>query len=354
MSLTVLSVAYPLGPVTPDAVGGAEQIVSHLDGALVEAGHRSVVVACAGSQVRGTLVPTPWPAGAFDGDARLRAWASHRLAIAEALRRFPVDLVHMHGLDFDAYMPPPGVAALVTLHLPVGWYAPGALRTARPGTWFNCVSQSQQRTAPSGLSLLPAIPNGVPVRALSAQRYRRRGFALQLARICREKGIDIALDASERAHTPLLIGGALFPYGDHVRYFEEVVRPRLNRERRFLGSLRFRQKRRLLGAARCLLVPSTAPETSSLVAMEAAACGTPVVALANGALPEVVEDGRTGFVVREAGELAAAIARVGEIDAEECRAVAAERFDVAVMGRRYLSAYEAIVSRRPIPPRIPS
>ena len=84
--------------------------------------------------------------------------------------------------------------------------------------------------------------------------------------------------------------------------------PRLDRRRRFLGPLGFARKRRLLAAARCLLVPSLARETASLVAMEALACGTPVIAFPNGALAEVVEDGRTGFLVENTREMAAAIA----------------------------------------------
>ncbi|NHV87620.1 glycosyltransferase, partial [Escherichia coli] len=83
---------------------------------------------------------------------------------------------------------------------------------------------------------------------------------------------------------PLLVAGALYPYPAHVDYFEREVRPLLDATRRFVGPVGFARKRRLLSAARCLLVPSLAAETSSLVAREAAACGTPVVAFPSGAL----------------------------------------------------------------------
>src|ERR1044071_209514 len=114
--LTVLSVAYPLAPVGPDAVGGAEQVLSLLDRALVEAGHRSIVVACAGSAPRGHLVEVPWEGGVLDDAVRERAWSRHRAAIAAALERWPVDVVHMHGHEFHAYLPAPGVPVLATLH----------------------------------------------------------------------------------------------------------------------------------------------------------------------------------------------------------------------------------------------
>jgi len=157
MSLTVLQVAYPLAPAGLDAVGGAEQVLSHLDRALVAAGHRSLVIACAGSKVAGTLIETPAISGPITEQARAQAQAAHRRAIQEALARWPVDVVHLHGLDFDAYLPPPGPAVLVTLHLPPDWYAPGALHPQRPRTWLHCVSAAQARACPSDAPLLPMI-----------------------------------------------------------------------------------------------------------------------------------------------------------------------------------------------------
>ena len=97
MSLTVLSIGYPFAVVGPDAVGGAEQVLSALDHALVEAGHNSIVVSNSGSQVAGTLIPTgPVPADINDQE-RARSCERHRCAIAQALAEFPVDLVHCHA-----------------------------------------------------------------------------------------------------------------------------------------------------------------------------------------------------------------------------------------------------------------
>ena len=116
------------------------------------------------------------------------------------------------------------------------------------------------------------------------------------------------------------------------------MQPKLDRLRRFLGPVGFRRKRRLLAGARCLLVPSVAPETSSLVAMEAAA-GTPVIAFPNGALGEIVEHERTGFLVNSFEELTTAITRAHEIEPETCRAVAHARFSEASMVERYIELY---------------
>ncbi|WP_244620193.1 glycosyltransferase [Mesorhizobium sp. NFR06] len=336
----MLNVAYPLAPVGPDAVGGAEQVLSALDRALVWEGHRSIVVACQGSRAAGTLVETPAETGVLDEAAKSRAHQAHRDAIASARARWSIDVVHLHGIDFDAYLPEDG-ATLVTLHLPLGWYRPEVLAPSRANLWLHAVSEAQHRTAPVGSKLTNPILNGVDIDALREPRSRRN-FALVLSRICPEKGIHLALEAAKRAGATLAIGGQIYSYQAHVRYFADEVRPRLDRRRRFLGPLGFLAKRRLLNAARCLVIPSLAAETSSLVAMEALACGTPVIAFPNGALPEVVQHGRTGFLVNDVDEMAKAIVDAGALDHETCRAEAQRRFSLERMVSSYMEAYEAL------------
>lgn len=342
--LTIVNIAYPLAPVSPDAVGGSEQVLSSLDRALVAAGHHSIVIACEGSSVAGEL----WSYPAAPKDRPIDnpvQWAGqeavHRVR-AEVMRCRDVDLIHMHGLDYEACLPPPGVPVLATLHLPPEWYPPGALAPDRDGIWVNCVSESQMRSMPPGPRLLSPIPNGVPVAELGAVRPRKCRYALMLARVCPEKGFHLALDAAQAADVPLLLAGEVFPYAVHQDYFHTEVLPRLDRRRRYLGPVGFIQKRRLLAAARCLLVPSLVAETSSLVAMEAASCGTPVIAFRNGALPEVVEEGRTGFLVDDVAGMADAIRRVDTIDPAVCRETARRRFSIERMAAAYIERYRML------------
>jgi hypothetical protein len=340
MKLTVLSVAYPLATVGIDAVGGAEQILSQLDYSLTLAGHHSIVVAAEGSRVVGTLVPVSCPSGPLDKHTLAAAQERHRRAILAALERWPVDLVHLHGIDFHAYLPPPGVPVLVTLHMPVAWYAPDVLQPTRPKTWLHCVSKWQHASCPQTPALLEPIENGVGI-AEPAPHAKRR-FALTLSRICPEKGIHIAIDAARRVDIPLLIAGAVFDYADHRNYFEHEIKPRLDRWRRFIGPVGPARKRRLLAAARCLVVSSLMPETSSLAAREALAVGTPVVAFGKGALAETIEYGRTGFLVWNEIELAQAMLDAAKLDPQACRARARERFSLARMISEYFSVYERL------------
>jgi glycosyltransferase involved in cell wall biosynthesis len=136
----------------------------------------------------------------------------------------------------------------------------------------------------------------------------------------------------------------VFPYPEHRAYFETEIRPRLGARTKLIGPVGFARKRRLLAAARCLLVASLVPETSSLAAREALSSGTPVVGFARGALADIIETGRTGFLVDTAQAMADAIGKAASIDPEACRRVARERFPLQPMIDRYFSIYAKLVA----------
>ncbi|MHC1764337.1 MAG: glycosyltransferase [Verrucomicrobiia bacterium] len=342
MNLTVLSIGYPFAPTGPDAVGGVEQILSQLDFAMAQAGHRSIVIAPEGSVTAGRLIPVPRTNGTVTAERRGVVYSRVREAISDVLESTRVDLVHMHGIDFHEYLPPPGPPLLVTLHLPPAWYPPEVFRPSRPSTFLHCVSTAQRKSCPSSDALLPEIENGVPVHVLGERCHAKRSFAVALGRICPEKGFHLALDAAISANVPLLLAGEVFGYETHQHYFNAEITPRLGPSRRFVGRVGLRRKRRLLSAARCLLVPSLVAETSSLVAMEAMACGTPVVAFPAGALADIIEPGKTGWLVSDVDEMAQAILACRALSTEVCRESARWRFASERMVADYFALYRRL------------
>jgi glycosyltransferase involved in cell wall biosynthesis len=340
--VNVLSMSYALAPVALDAPGGAEVVLAQIDAALVARRHGSFVVAPEGSRVAGVHIPTPVAPPLVDDSAYANAHAAHREGIARALSSFRVDVLHAHGVDVEAVLPEPGVPTLVTLHLPPSFHTPGALErlAARPRTRLACVSRSQAAELPVALrDRVAIVENGVDLQHFRLRR-RKHGYALALGRICPEKNFPAAIAAARRAGLPLILAGQVFPYETHQRHFREAILPELGRGVRWIGPVSGARKRRLLAGARCVLVPSLVAETSSLVAMEALASGTPVIAYPHGALPDIVEDGRTGWVVGDPRAMGDAITRAGRIDPRACRAAAEARFDLSRTVARWVELLE--------------
>ena len=339
MSSTVLSVAYPFAPVGARAVGGAEQVLPWLESRLSGCGFRSLVAAREGSTCAGELFATTVPDGSLTPTVREEVTAAHQQTITRALTSTHVDLIHMHGVDFHAYRLPPEMPVLATLHLPPSWY-PEAIWSLPANYRLQCVSESQRRACPpEAQARLAVVPNGVPLTFQAT----KSNYALMLSRICPEKHLHAGLDAARIAGAPAILAGEVFPYPEHTAYMEEHIRPRLRDRALWVGPAYGVRKAQLLARARCLLLPTLAPETSSLVAMEALAAGTPVIAFPSGALPEVIEHGRTGFLVETVEEMAEAIRRVKEIDSEVCRLTALERFPLARMIAGYTSLYRSML-----------
>lgn len=343
--MTILTVAYPLLAAGPDAAGGAEQVLYLLERGLVAAGHRSIVIAARGSQVSGELIATPVLGEDLAETERPAAQAEHLRSIRAALHSHNVDLIHFHGLDFHTYVPCETVAKLATLHLPPAWYPSWIFHSANlhsANLNLNCVSDHQAAVSP-GDTKLAVVRNGVDVEKFGAPGSSR-GFLLWIGRICPEKGVHVALEVARSAGLPAIVAGPVHPFPEHERYFTECVEPLLDRERQYIGPVGLQRKAELLAQAACLLIPSLVAETSSLVAMEAISSGTPVIALGNGALPEVVDHGTTGFIVNSQAAMVAALGRVGELSRERCREIGRRRFDAARMVRDYLKLYDSLLT----------
>jgi glycosyltransferase involved in cell wall biosynthesis len=268
---------------------------------------------------------------------------AYREKLQQLLSGQRFDVLHFHGIDCDAYLPDAGltrgVSKLVTLHLPFEWY-PERLFQRDMDLSFTCVSAWQGRQVQQRLPVRATIENGVDLqRWQPLPEQPTAEYVACLGRICPEKGFDMALRAAHSAGVTLLLAGQVFGYSEHQAYFSECILPLLDEQRRFIGPVAGSTKREFLARARCLVVSSRVAETSSLVTMEALACGTPVIVSGAGAPHSLIEPGVTGLVAEDEADLTAALQRVHQLDRHACRASAEQRFDLRHTARRYLELY---------------
>jgi len=229
-----------------------------------------------------------------------------------------------------------------TLHGP---FTPEALmlygRIARH-LWFVAISESQRSLGPPDLRWAGVVYNGI---ATERYPYRedKEDFLFFLGRADEEKAPDLAVEAARRAGRRLVMCATRKNERERS-YWAERVEPLLGDDVEVYGECSHEQKADLLARATALLFPIQWPEPFGLVMTEAMACGTPVVAWHNGAVPEVIDDGVTGFVVESMDELVRAIGRVGELDPRAARARVEERFSAAAMVTGYERAYERVLA----------
>jgi hypothetical protein len=172
MKLVVLNVAYPFAPVSPDALGGAEQLLTRLDLALARSGHESFVMACEGSVTEGILLATPKPTNALDAAERHQIHEQYRFTLQTFVEKWPIDLIHMHGPDFYEYLPLPGIPVLVTLHQPVAEYPETIFHLDRPQTFLQCAHAAHRSDCPRCPYLLPEVEETIAPDSLELHGAR--------------------------------------------------------------------------------------------------------------------------------------------------------------------------------------
>lgn len=351
-SRSILYVAYPLLPVSEASCGGAEQVLITLERELAGRGWSTTVAACAGSKARGGVFAT---GAAAAGELETVTWHEQKharkilelVAVREAIGR-DFNLIHDHSGSFFTNADRLNTPLLATLHLPRSFYPKDLFAKLPDNLFFNCVSQSQARTFADVPQVLGAVPNGISLERFPLET-RKQNYLLWLGRICHEKGAHMALEVAEQTGTPIVIAGRVYPLAYHQQYFDRQIVPRLERmgsRVRFIESPNFADKVALLRGAKVVLIPSLAEETSSVVAMEAAACGTPVIACRKGALAEVVRDGETGLLANSPQELIQAVSRVARIKPRTCHDYAQLHFSAKQMADRYERLYERVSARK--------
>jgi len=210
--------------------------------------------------------------------------------------------------------------------------------------WFHhAVSAASAATFPAR-GALPPILHGIDVASFAFEPNPAAGYLLFLGRFSQAKGADRAVEAARRTGRRLILAGKIDAAdAEHVR---ATIAPLFDGEQiEYVGEVDGADKRDLLAGADALLFPIEWDEPFGLVMVEALSSGTPVIGFRRASVPEVVDDGRTGFVVDDLDGMVAAIARIGEIDRRACRAAAERRFTVGRMVDDVESMYRSILDR---------
>jgi glycosyltransferase involved in cell wall biosynthesis len=340
--MRIAQVAPLYEAVPPRLYGGTERVVAHLTDALVSLGHDVTLFASAEARTSATLAPVRDQAIRLDPAPLKSDLAAHLHQVAEVRRRASeFDVIHFHT-DMIQFPMFEDMAArtLTTLH--------GRLdlkdlpEIYRRWPQFPLVSISDSQRGPLAWANWAATVH----HGMNADVYRfspaSQGYLAFLGRISPEKRPDRAIAIAAAAGRPLKIA-AKVDNADRA-YFEDEIEPLMKHRPlvEFVGEIGDAQKSAFLGGADALLFPIDWPEPFGLVMIEAMACGTPVIAWNNGSVPEVVEDGLTGFIVRSEAEAADAVARLPTLDRRAIRARFEERFSAVAMARRYLEIYDRL------------
>ena len=334
--------------VPPRTYGGTELIVHLVTEELVARGHDVTLFASGDSTTAARLrsvTPRPMRYGESSSSGITHAeylqLANAQAAFAAAAHE-EFDIVHNHaGIEGLVLGATSRVPVVSTMHNP---FVPATQPIWDAYPWFHhAVSAASAATFPTR-GALPPIHHGIDVASFRFEPDPTEGYLLFLGRFNQAKGADRAIAAARRAGRRLLLAGKIDPAD--AGYMERSIEPLIDGDRiRFLGEVDGPAKRELLAGADALLFPIDWDEPFGLVMIEALSAGTPVIALRRASVPEVIDDGRTGFVVDDVDGMVEAIGRIRELDRRTCRAIAEERFSVRRMVDDVEAMYRSVLAR---------
>lgn len=326
-------------PVGEQDAGSVEGLVWLLTRELTRMGHEATVFAAAGSEVCGELVatlPGTYAENGAPGDWQLCEWINICRAVEQSDR---FDVLHCHAYMYGLAMEPLSSAPMVhTTHI-LPSEDEAFLWRSTPGACVTSITRFQWSEFPD-LQPAAVIPHGVDVPPFTF-RGEPDDYLLYLGRFTPGKGPLQAIEAARAAGMRLLLAG---PSNE---YFEQAIAPLVDGSSvQYAGYVSGSERDRLLGGARALLYPVASPEPFGLVQIEAMLCGTPVVATSIGAVPEIVDEGVTGYWVASQEDFPRQILRSLELDRRHVRERAVARFSAERMAQDYMQVYEHVVESR--------
>lgn len=335
--MRIAQVAPLTEAIPPKLYGGTERVVSWLTEELVALGH-DVTLFASGDSHTSARLEAIWPrALRLDGKVR-DPMALHMAMLEQVYRRADqFDILHFH-LDYFPFSlfarnPTPFIT---TLHGRLDLPEHQAVFEVFDRAPVISISDAQRRPVPNA-HWIDTIYHGLPADLLRP-RPVKPGYLAVLGRIAPEKAVDRAIHIARRAGMPLKIAAKVDPVDR--QYYEHEIRPLLDLPGiEYIGEISDAQKSEFLSGAIGLLMPIDWPEPFGLVMIEAMACGTPVLAYPGGSVPEIVEDGLTGFIVTNEAEAVDAVRRLPDLPRAGIRARFEERFTARRMAKDYLALY---------------
>jgi glycosyltransferase involved in cell wall biosynthesis len=349
--MRIAQIAPIVERLPPKKYGGTERVIYHLTEELVKKGHEVTLFATGDTQTSARLISVvPRSLREMPGEKDIYGFNVHSLlnmGLAYSMQD-QFDVIH----DHNAHM---GLPAANIAQTPVvmTWHGPYDADLTRYFSLLRkphlvSISNSQARLAPT-LDFMGTVYNGLPMEAYPFGA-KSKGYLLYVGRIDPEKGVHHAMDAAVRLNKKLVIAAKLDDSVPHLkRYYEEEIEPRLKAHPKLLswiGEVDEAERNKLMTGALCLLHAVTWPEPFGLTLIEAMACGAPVVAFGLGAIPELVQNGVTGFVVENVEEMVEAVKRIGTIDRAACRAHALKNFSAKRMADGYEEVYRRAIAMK--------
>jgi len=342
--MRIAQVAPLYESVPPKYYGGTERIVSYLTEELVRQGHDVTLFASGDSVTRARLIAVR--RHSLRRDKHCIDQMAHHIRLVEQVfqRAGEFDVVHFH-IDYMhfPFSRRQWFAHVTTLHGRLDLPDLVPLYQEFRDMPVVSISDSQRQPLPWA-NWEATVYHGLP-----ADLYRFQpepgSYLAFLGRISPEKRVDRAIEIAKRVDMPLRIAAKV----DWVdkEYFDGVVQPLLRESRvEFVGEIGDGEKEEFLGNAYAVLFPIDWPEPFGLVMIEAMACGTPIIAYESGSVPEVMEQGRTGFIVKELDDAVRAVQRVSGLNRKRCREVFDQRFTASRMASNYVQVYERVIQRK--------
>jgi glycosyltransferase involved in cell wall biosynthesis len=342
--MRIALVATPWTPIPPPLYGGIEQVVDQTARGLVAAGHDVTLFATGDSTCP---VPTKWVLEEAEGQRIGMAVPEMRHVVHAYEAIADHDVVHDHTIVGPFYSERyPDLPVVTTVHGPFNDELSDLYRRLAPRVPVVAVSHAQERSAPD-VPVIRVIHHGIDASDFPFGNGAGDGegpYVLFLGRMAADKGAHRAVRVARKAGYRILMAAKMRETWERA-YFDEQVAPLLGPDALYLGEVPHERKLELLAGASALLFPIRWNEPFGLVMLESMACGTPVLAFPEGAAPEVVDDGRTGFLCEDEEEMIEALGRLSELERADCRAAVEGYFSTNRMVAEHIELYEELASR---------